>query len=120
MEWTMEQQKQLDELRARQMSGTLTADEQARLSELTRLLEADEARYLAPVVDQIRVQQTALRERLQSLQTENEALARLLNQQEQLVVDARQWLKQFEQRHQQIQQTYTRLTGQVLSANPSS
>lgn len=115
MNWTAEQQALFDGLRARELAGTLTSEEQARLDELTAMLEAEEARYLAPVVAQMRVNQAALRERLEVLQTENEALARLANQQEQLVADSRQWLVQFEQRHLQIQQAYTRLTGDVLA-----
>jgi septal ring factor EnvC (AmiA/AmiB activator) len=115
MNWTTEQQALFDELRARELAGTLTTEEQARLAELTAILEAEEARYLAPVTARMRAEQAALREQLETLQTENEALARLLNQQEQLVADARHWLAQFEQRHSQIQQAYTRLTGEVLT-----
>jgi hypothetical protein len=115
MNWTAEQQASFDELRARELAGTLTTKERARLAELTTMLEAEEARYLMPVTAQMRTEQAALRERLEMLQTENEALARLLNQQEQLVADARHWLAQFEQRHSQIQQAYTRLTGEVLT-----
>jgi predicted nuclease with TOPRIM domain len=115
MKWTAEQQTLFDELRARKLAGTLTTEEQARLDELTQMLEAEETRYLAPAVAQMRAEQTVLREQLETLQTDNEALARLLNQQEQLVADARHWLAQFEQRHSQIQQAYTRLTGEVLT-----
>jgi len=64
----------------------------------------------------MRAEQIALRERLEALQADNEALARLLNQQEQLVADARQWLARFEERHRQIQQAYTQLTGEILTA----
>lgn len=120
MGWTTEQQKLFDELRARKITGALTADENARLVELTKLLEAEEARHLMPATAHLRAEQSALRERLRALNRENEELARLVNQQEQLVVDARRWLAQFEQRHAQIQQTYTRLTGEVLSASVSA
>jgi len=116
MNWTTEQQALFDALRVRELDGTLTVAEQAQLNELTVLLEAEEAHYLAPVIARVRADQAVLRERLEALQTENEALARLLNQQEQLVADARQWLAQFEQRHLRIQQAYTRLTGEVLTA----
>jgi septal ring factor EnvC (AmiA/AmiB activator) len=119
MEWTTQQQTLFDELRSRELAGTLTVQEQTQLAGLIQILEAEEARYLAPATDQMRAEQAALRERLQALQAENEALARLLNQQEQLVADARHWLTQFEQRHQQIQQTYTRLTGEILTATVS-
>lgn len=119
MDWTAETQAVFDELRARELAGTLTAEEQARLTELTQALEAEEARYLEPVIAQIQAEQAVLYERLKAFRAENEALARLLNQQEQLVADARQWLAEFEQRHRQIQQAYTRLTGEVLTTTVS-
>ena len=115
MKWTAEQQTLFDQLRARELAGTLTTEEQVRLAELIAMLEAEEARYLAPVAARMCAEQAALHEQLETLQTENEALARLLNQQEQLVADARHWLAQFEQRHLQIQQAYTRLTGEALT-----
>lgn len=115
MNWSAEQQALFDELRTGELAGTLTTEEQTRLAELMTMLEAEEARYLAPVAARMRAEQAALREQLETLQTENEAQARLLNQQEQLVADARHWLAQFERRHIQIQQAYTRLTGEVLT-----
>ncbi len=115
MNWTTERQALCDELRACELAGTLTSEEQARLAELTQALENEEARYLEPVAAQMQAEQAALRERLEALQANNEALARLLNQQEQLVADARRWLAQFEERHRQIQQAYTCLTGEVLT-----
>ncbi len=117
MEWTIEQQVLFDTLRARQLAGTLTTEEQSCLAELTAQLEAEEARYLAPATARMRLEQAALREQLAALQNENEALSRLMHQQEQLAADARQWLAQFEQRRQQIQQTYMRITGQALAAS---
>lgn len=119
MNWTDKQQTLFDELRARELTGTLTTEEQTQLAELMAMLEAEEARYLAPVAARMRAEQAALREQLETLQTDNESLARLLNQQEQLVADARHWLAQFERRHMQIQQDYTRLTGEVLTASGS-
>ncbi len=118
MNWNSETQTRFDQLRASQLAGALSTPEEAELAELAAALEADETRRLAPSLNQVRVEQTTLRERLQATQSENEELARLLNQQEQLVTDARRWLAQFEQRHRLIQQTYTRLTGEVLVVSP--
>jgi len=115
MSWTAEQQELFDALRARELSGTLTVTEQAQLEKLYALLGAEEALYLSPAIAQMKVDQTVLREKLESVQTENEALGRLLSQQEQLVADAKHWLAQFEKRHRRIQQAYTRLTGEVLT-----
>jgi len=120
MSWNAERQARLDQLRTREQAGLLAASEQTELGELIAALEADEARLLAPALTHLRAEQAMLRERLSALQNENEELAHLLSQQEQLAADARHWLAQFEQRHRSIQQTYTRLTGETLSTSTSA
>ncbi len=92
--WTDKQQTLFDELRTRKLTGMLTTEEQAQLTKLMALLESEEGGYLAPIAAQIRDEQAALREQLETLQTDNEALARLLNQQQQLVADARHFFVQ--------------------------
>ena len=94
MTWSIEQQALFDKLREKEMAGTLTPADQTQLIELTQALENDEALYLAPTVARLRAEQQALRERLLAAQSENEALAQLLNQQEQLAADTRRWLAQ--------------------------
>ena len=114
--WTTEQQSQLNGLRRKELLGMQTSAEREALAALMAAVEADEGHYQTVALEQARNEQAALRERLAAVQGENEELARLLSQQEQLVTDARRWLAQFEQRHLHIQQTYTRLTGEVLVA----
>lgn len=118
MIWNSETQTRFDQLRIKELAGTLTAQEKVELGELVATLESDETNRLTLALDQARAEQAILRERFCTLQSENEELARLLGQQEQLVADARRWLAQFEQRHCLIQQTYARLTGQVLVVSP--
>ncbi|MBI3913912.1 MAG: hypothetical protein HY327_06970 [Chloroflexi bacterium] len=120
MNWNVEMQSRFDQLRAAELAGRLTPREESELTKLVAILEADEAHHLAPAITQMRAEQTALREQLHALQSENEELAKLLSQQEQLVADARRWLTQFQQRHLLILQAYTRLTGEVLVAPSSS
>ena len=120
MNWNAEMQTRFDQLRARELAGTLLAQEEAELMELVATLEADEARRLAPALAQMRAEQRGLREQLRALQTENEELAKLLGQQEQLVTDARRWLAQFQERHLVILQAYARITGQALVVPASS
>lgn len=120
MNWNAEMQSRFDQLRASELAGTLTAEEEAELTKLIESLEAEEARQLAPVLTRRSAEQTALREKLLALQADNEDLAKLLHQQEQLVADTRRWLTQFEQRHLLIQQTYTRITGDTLLPSPSA
>lgn len=120
MNWNAKMQTRLDQLRAGELAGTLTAEEEAELTKLGEILEMDEAQRFAPAFTRLRTEQAALREKLKALQTGNEELAKLLHQQEQLVADAHRWLTQFEQRHLLIQQAYTRITGEALTPSASS
>ena len=120
MNWTAEMQTRLDQLRASELGGTLTAEEEAELAKLVAMLEAEEAQRFAPAFTRLRAEQEALRERLRVLQTDNEELAKLLHQQEQLVADTQRWLAQFEQRHLLIQQAYAKITGEALIPSTSS
>jgi hypothetical protein len=84
MDWNNEQQKRFDDLRRRELVGMLTADEQAKLAEMTTLLEEEEAQYLGPAVARMELEQAVMQQNLQKLQADNEELAKLLHQQEQL------------------------------------
>lgn len=89
MDWNVERQARFDQLRAGELAGTLTVQEEAELAELVTLLEADEARRLTPALGRMRTEQVVLHQQLVALQSENEELAQLLAQQERLVADAR-------------------------------
>ena len=120
MGWDTKMQARFDPLRKDELAGTLTVQAETELAQLVTFLETEEKERLAPALYQLRYEQVALRTRLQERQSENEALAQLFGQQEQLVVDARQWLAQFERRHRLIRQSYSRLTGEVLLLVASS
>lgn len=85
MEWNDTHQKRFDELRIRDLSGTLTAEEQAELAAGYAFLEQEEKLYLEPAIAQMDVEQAAMRERLEMVQADNEKLANLFYQQEQLL-----------------------------------
>jgi len=114
MEWTIESEARLTELRQRELSGTLNKVEEAELAVLMAAIETDEAAQLASSFTRISSEQAFMQSRLRTLQTDNEALASLLNQQERLVADAQKWLIDLEQRHTLIRQSYTRITGETL------
>jgi predicted nuclease with TOPRIM domain len=120
MAWDNDKQYRFDHLRLNELAGNITDQERVELSELTAEIESAEAGSLAPAFDRMREQRVAFTEQVQRMQTENEALAVLLGQQEQLVTDARYWLAQLEQRHTIIQQTYKRLTGEALTHSTPS
>jgi predicted nuclease with TOPRIM domain len=115
MNWSDEKQARFDDLRQRELAGTLSVADQQELASLTTMLTqaADEA--LLPATERLQRDLTELEARLQQRQDENEELAKLLHQQEQLTAESQQWLRDFDRRHAQIRETYTRLTGEVLT-----
>ncbi len=94
MKWNAESQRRFDELRRAELNEALTEDEQAELAALVDILGQDEVRALAPAVAQIQVEQRLLESQIEAAAKENAELAKLLNQQQQLVADARRWLVQ--------------------------
>ena len=115
MNWNVKKQARLDELRQRETAGTLTTSEQQELDTLMATLTqaADDA--LLPAIARLQKEQAELEARLQQRQHENEELAQLLHQQEQLTTESRQWLRDFDRRQAQIRETYSRLTGETLT-----
>jgi hypothetical protein len=115
VDWNEKQQVRFDELRQRKVTGALTPSEQSELEAMVARLTqaADEA--LSPAIARLQIEQAELQERLQRQQHENQELAKLLHQQEQLVAETQRWLADFDRRHTQIREAYTRLTGDVLT-----
>ena len=115
MKWSETKQAQFDKLRQRELAVGLSKSEQAELAQLHKWLteSADEA--LSPAVDRLEQERDLLRKKLKQRQAENEQLAQLLHQQEELLVDSRRWLTEFDKRQQQISHEFTRLTGDVLT-----
>jgi cell division septum initiation protein DivIVA len=116
MNWSEEQQSRFDELRRRELAGALTAAEQVELDTLMKKLTETADAALSPAVTRLAQEQTTLQGKLQRHQEENEELAKLLHQQEQLINELRRWLADFDKRQRQIAQAYTRLTGDPLNA----
>ncbi|MEM7115646.1 MAG: hypothetical protein AAF614_24605 [Chloroflexota bacterium] len=109
-------QKRLTELRYRALREELTTAEQSELSAILQAIETEEAEQLAPTLASLAAEQKKLTQQLQTIETSNDALATLRDEQAQLVAEAKLWLQQFQQRHLQIRQTYHKLTGESLSA----
>jgi predicted nuclease with TOPRIM domain len=115
MYWSNEKQAQFDDLRQRELAGTLSTADQQELESLTAMLTQAADMALLPAIERLQSELVELEARLQQRQDENEELAKLLHQQEQLTAESRQWLRDFDYRHAQIRETYTRLTGEVLT-----
>jgi hypothetical protein len=113
MEWNSKVEKRLTELRLKELASTLTTDEQTELDGMLMALDLEESQMLAESTIRWQEEEAPIRAKLQMLQADNEELVRLLAQQEKLVTDARRWLKEFEQRHESIQNSYRRLVGEA-------
>jgi predicted nucleic acid-binding Zn-ribbon protein len=114
VKWTAEIEARFHELRLRELSGALSETEKRELAQLVTVIEAEEAEQLVSVISQLQSEQAGMRTHLRVLQEENVELAKVLSQLEQLVVDARKWLAEFEHRHRLIRQSYARLTGEPV------
>ncbi len=114
MSWTKETQARMDDLRDKELTGTLTSREQAELAGLMAQVEAEEARTLAPAVARLRTEVTDLEEGLAKVQDENKELARVLAQQQSLAADGRRFLAEFDQRHASILDALARFAGGPL------
>jgi hypothetical protein len=115
MEWNDEKQGRLDALRSAELMGTLNEASKAELTALIESLEAEERGRLAPALAQMQAEQAALRQQVQESEAANEQLVILAAQQEQLLADARQLLRDLQRRHQAIQEAYQHATGEPLS-----
>lgn len=116
MEWNEQTTNRFDELRLKQIAGDLTIQEQEELSAIIQSLESEESELLSDYFAQIVAENKTLQSQLETIQQENEALAQLSIQQEQLAADARRWLVEFDQRNLQIQKDYSRLTNDISQA----
>jgi methylthioribose-1-phosphate isomerase len=113
--WSADQQRRLDVLNARQLAGTLDAAERRELTRLVAEVEAEESARLAPAIAQAQHEQVVLRRKVRQSQTDDEQLAALVAQQEQILADARHTLKDLQRRRQMIRDAYLRVTGEMLA-----
>lgn len=93
MNWSNEQQARFDDLRQRELTGTLSADDRQELDALTALLTQAADASLLSAITRLQHEQAELEARLLEQQDENEELAMLLHQHEQLTAESRQWLR---------------------------
>ena len=119
MRWNEETQRRFDMLRQRELVGPLSEEEQRELEQLLSILDADEARYLAPAIERMDQEANEREAQLAALQTRNESLATLARQHERLLSEAKVWLTSFEQRRLVLHDHYARLSSTLLPAEPT-
>ncbi len=114
--WTPQIEQRFTELRLLKLSGNITEAELTELAQIQAMVEVIEAETIEPVLKKLESEQAALQKTLGNHQLENNELVQLLNQQALLIADTKRWLKEFEQRYSVIQNSFTRLTKQSLTA----
>jgi len=115
--WNEDKKQRLDALRIREAQGTLTSEERAELESLFAELDADEATALAPALERMRQQQTALRVEREQLKVEVAALERIAEEQEQLLAEANAYLSGLRAKRSALADEYRRVSGHELSVS---
>lgn len=116
MSWMKEDQTKLDLLRTKELAGTLTEPEHAELAVLMTRVEAEEAAALAPEMARLRADVAEMANELNRIEGENEALARIMAQQQTLLADTRRFLDEFDRRRASILDGLARVASGPLPA----
>jgi len=94
--WPEKKREHFQQLRQRQLEGTLTEVERAELALLIQELEAEEATYLAPATER-------LRQERETLDAQNRALESLTRRKQAFVVRLRNFLSEAQAERQAIE-----------------
>jgi hypothetical protein len=114
MDWSEHTQRRFDDLRQRERIGPLSAEDQRERAALLAILDADEARTLAPTLARMDREAAQREAQRTALQVRNEELAALAGPHAQLLREATSWLTSFAQRRLVLQDRYTRLAAEPL------
>jgi hypothetical protein len=90
--WNDEKQHRFDALRLKEAQGVLSDAQAQELQALFAELESDEAETLKEGMAKLDVRLDSLRAEKESIEAKNERLAAIVAEQEQLLVDAREYL----------------------------
>ncbi len=90
--WNQEKQQRLDTLRSREAQGTLLDVERAEMEALFAELDTEEAEAMRPALDRIQQRQAELYAEKKRLEVDAAQLEHIVNEQEQLLADARSYL----------------------------
>ena len=116
--WNETKQGQLDELRRRELTGTLADEERSTLEHLLNELEQDEWERLRPGLRRLHTEQAALRKICGELRTQNALLGVLCARQEHVVSRGRAQLAELYSEHAVLKAEYEHITGQPLTRSP--
>lgn len=111
MRWTEQKSQRFQVLRHAEAHGTLTIADRAELEALFADLDADESDALSPVLAQMEAEASAMATERATLDAEASELARIADEEERLLSEARAYLEQLRQRSAALAEDYRRATG---------
>lgn len=117
--WNEKKQQQLDDLRRRELAGTLGEQEKQTLEQLLGELEGEEWGALGVALDRLLREQQRLQEERGQRRLQNAGLVALAGRQEDLLRRANLALVDLLSEHETLKAEYERVTGQPLLGTPS-
>ena len=117
--WNEKKQQQLDQLRRRELAGTLDAPRKQTLEQLLGELEGEEWGTLGAGLDRLLGEQQRLQEERGQQRVQNAVLSALAGRQEDLLRRANLALADLLSEHEMLKAEYERVTGQPLLGTPS-
>ncbi|WP_437552605.1 hypothetical protein WME97_15050 [Sorangium sp. So ce367] len=115
MRWNDEKSRRFQALRAAEARGTLTDPERAELFRLFEDLDAEEADALRPAMELAVARAEDLAEQKAQLESQADALARIVAEQEGLLADATAYLQKLREKNAALAEDYRRLMGHDLA-----
>ena len=106
--WIEEKQRQFDALREKEFVGTLTVDEQQELNQFFAELDAEEAKMLRPAMERMEQERIERQSEIADLQQKNALLAKLAEQEEQLLQRARAVMQEVHNEQMRLRADYER------------
>jgi uncharacterized coiled-coil DUF342 family protein len=106
--WDSKKQRQLDDLREREMHQPLSTEEQQQLDKLLHELEQAEWTMLRPGIEAQRDEQQQLQAELDQIHSQNEALAALADRYADLLARAKAQLEALMRERDALREEYER------------
>ncbi len=113
--WDEEKQRRFDVLREREASETLGTDEQAELDAMLAELDAEEAAAMQPALERAQERIEALSAELTEARKRQAELARIAEEQERLLAEARSYAERLRTRRAALEVAFRRIVGRTDS-----
>ncbi|MBI1924526.1 hypothetical protein HYR99_09775 [Candidatus Poribacteria bacterium] len=109
--WEVQKRQRFQDLRQRELGGTLSEAEQAELAQLIQELEDLEAAYLVPETERLHQENAQLQAKAKVLEKQKVELEELLRQKEAYLARARAFAEQLEVERLDLLERFVRIMG---------